>query len=246
MPRRSSSNNSNDEIANEYDHLTPPNFPIAYVAKKWFFCGLPFYVTSDVLVPRADSEILVEQVIATQSEEKWKQSRVLDLCTGSGCIAVALAKKGFRQIMASDISEKAVKVARKNAKLNDVKVNFIKSDLFKKFPSETEGWHRDSDDGVFDIITCNPPYIKTNELGKFDLSILHEPKIALDGGADGLAIFRRIIKYAPNYLAQDGRIFFEVGDKNQAEEVKNLLLVEGFRDIVVMDDRVVYATNPVR
>jgi len=213
---------SNDDIANQYDHLTPPDYPIAYVAGEWFFCGLPFYINKHVLVPRADTEVLVDCV------PKGDVS-VLDLCTGSGCIAIALAKRGFDNVTASDICKKALKVAKKNARVNKADVKFVQSDLFENIKGE------------FDVVVCNPPYIKTAELGKFDKSTLHEPKIALDGGADGLDFYRKIISQA-----KCKQIFFEVGDKSQAQEVENILLAAGFRDTVIIGDRVVYATNPVR
>ena len=208
---------SREEIADKFDHLTPKEYPIAYVAKRWFFCGLPFYITPDVLVPRADTEGLVD--VIPQGDFS-----ILDLCTGSGCIAIALAKKGFRQIMASDICAKALKVAKKNAKLNGVKVKFIQSDLFENIK------------GQFDIVVCNPPYIKTDELGKYDKSTLHEPKIALAGGADGLDFYKRIITQA-----DCRQIFFEVGGKTQAQEVKTLLQNSGYCDIKIIGNHIIHA-----
>lgn len=215
---------NNDDIANNYDRFTPEDYPIAYTARKWFFCGLPFYVDENVLVPRFDTEILVE---IASSHAPRKDAPVLDLCTGSGCIAVALAKKGFKNITAADISKAALKVARKNARVHKTEIRFVQSDLFAGV------------EGKFDIIVCNPPYIKTDEIGKYDASILHEPRIALDGGADGLDFYRRIVKEAP--LNKDGLLFLEVGDKEQAQEVKSLLQDALFSDTIIIDNRVVYA-----
>jgi len=211
---RGTKQSSNDDIANAYDHLTPSNYPIAYKAKKWFFCGLPFFVNENVLVPRFETEALVAHVIASSA----KQSSILDLCTGSGCIAVALAKQGFN-VTATDIIN--LKVAKKNARLNKVKIKFIQSDLFT---------------GAFDIIVCNPPYIKTSDIGKHDKSILHEPRIALDGGTDGLDFYRKIIPQA-----KCNHIFFEVGDKSQAEQVKTLLQDANFCDIQIIGNHVIHA-----
>ena len=222
---------NNDDIANYYDSLTldygersetqglslDNPYPFAYMAKKWFFCGLPFYINKHVLVPRADTESLINCI-------PQGDFSVLDLCTGSGCIAIALAKKGFTRISASDICAKALKVAKKNARLNKVKVHFIQSDLFESIK------------GQFDIIVCNPPYIKTNELGKYDKSTLHEPKIALDGGADGLDFYRKIISQA-----NCKQIFFEVGDKLQAEQVKTLLHNANFCDITIIGNHIIHA-----
>lgn len=219
---------SNDEIANAYDHLTPKNYPIAYKAKKWFFCGLPFYVNVNVLVPRIDTEILVQEVV---KKAEHKVLNILDLCTGSGCIAIALAKQTKSSIHASDICNKALRVAKKNAKIHNVKINFFQSDMLKNAVE------------LFDIIVCNPPYIKTDEIGKYDKSILYEPQIALDGGTDGLDMYRRIIASAPGYLTPNGQIFFEIGDKQQADQVKTLLQQNGFYDIQIIKDRVVIANR---
>lgn len=222
---------NNDEIANAYDHLTPPYYPIAYKAGKWFFCGLPFYVNEHVLVPRADTEILVEEVL---KKAKFQSLNILDLCTGSGCIAVAIAKqaKAGTTVYASDVSADALKIAKRNASINKVKIKFFQSDLFDKILVH-----------LFDCIVCNPPYIKTNEIGKYDKSILFEPRIALDGGEDGMEFYRQIIKCAANErrLAPNGYIFFEIGDKVQAEQVKTLLQHNGFCDIQIVKDRVVHA-----
>jgi release factor glutamine methyltransferase len=213
---------SNEQIANDYDHLTPPDYPIAYKARKWFFCGLEFYIDENVLVPRFETETLVYEAA------KFNTKTILDLCTGSGCIAVALAQTGF-DVTATDISAAALNVARKNARAHKVKIKFVQSDLFACVK------------GKFDIITCNPPYIKTAEIGKRDKSILREPRIALDGGTDGLDFYRRIIKDAPEYLAPNGLIFFEVGDKVQSEKVKTLLQNAGYCDITVIGNYTIHA-----
>jgi release factor glutamine methyltransferase len=213
---------NNDEIANAYDHLTPKDFPIAYRANKWFFCGLEFYINKHVLVPRAETEALVKYVIARS--EVTKQSSILDLCTGSGCIAIALAKNGFTNITATDISKKALKVAKKNARKHQVEIKFLQSDLFEKARDQ------------FDIMVCNPPYIKTTEIGRYDKSTLHEPKIALDGGIDGLWFYRKIISQA-----KCNQIFFEVGDKTQGNAVKTLLQNAGFCDIQITGNHIIHA-----
>ena len=218
---------TNDEIANAvllaFPDL-PEDYPIAYKAKKWFFYGLPFYVNRDVLVPRADTEILAEQVISGASLGKTAGLKILDLCTGSGCIAIAVAKhtEGTK-VYASDISEKSLRVARKNAAINKVDVEFIKSDLFGGIGIQ------------FDVIACNPPYVKTGELGKYDKSTLSEPCIALDGGAEGLGFYRRIAKEAPEYLSAGGTLALETGH-DQAQAVKSILSKCGFCDIRIIKD----------
>ena len=175
-----------------------------------------------VLIPRFDTEILVETAILNLKPG----AKVLDLCTGSGCIAVILAKHGF-DVVATDISKKALKIAKRNAKLNSVqdKIKFIKSDLF-----ENLGGYK------FDAIISNPPYIKTNELGLFDKSTLHEPKLALDGGADGLEYYRKIALEGSKFGTPGAKFGLEIC-KNGLVDVQNLLRENGFHDIVVVKDR---------
>jgi len=194
------------------------NLPIQYKAGVTYFCETPFFVNKHVLIPRFDTEVLVEATIL-----KLKNgARVLDMCTGSGCIAVIHAKHGFN-VTAADISHKALKVARKNALLNDVNIHFVRSDLFNAI------------EGVFDAIVCNPPYVKTNEIGLQDASTLHEPRIALDGGTDGLDFYRRIASSAHRYLHDGGLLAFEIG-YSQADEVQNILREKVFCDINVIKD----------
>jgi len=228
------------------------NLPIAYKCGVAYFCELPFFVNRHTLIPRFDTEILVETVILNANDGGFS---VLDLCTGSGCIAVVLAKHDF-DVTAVDISRKALRVAKRNAKLNDVKINFVRANLFEtdiisnKFPS-LEGWRRSRRGGLksgtvrFHAIVCNPPYIKTADIGKHDKSILHEPRIALDGGADGLDFYRRIIADAPRYLNDGGQIFLEISHE-QSDDIKTILQNNGFCDIKIVKDiqglsRVVHA-----
>jgi len=215
----------NDEIANAYDHLTPPDYPIAYKAGRWFFCGLPLFVNEHVLIPRMDTELLVEKVIASVAKQSQTDPQILDVGTGSGCIAIALAKKmPDAKITAVDVSEKALKVARHNAKLNKVNIKFIKTNFifFRELVA-------------FDVIVSNPPYIKTAEIGKHDKSILHEPKIALDGGKDGLDFYRYLAMEAQVYLKPGGLLALEIGH-DQGESVKTLLQEWDWCDIKVYKD----------
>ena len=202
-------------ICEDYKNGTP----IAYLTNKWFFCELPFYITKDVLVPRFETELLVSEVIKTAPET------VLDLGTGSGCIAVAVAKKlPSAVVMASDISKAALEVAKENAKRNNVKIDFFRSDLFEAFDSCT-----------FDVIVSNPPYVKTQEIGKEDMRTLNEPRSALDGGVDGLDFYRKIAFAAPNYLSAGGSLVLEVGF-DQSGAVQMLLLESGFTSTEVVKD----------
>jgi len=196
-----------------------PSIPIAYKCGVTYFCETPFYVNKDVLIPRFDTEVLVEMVLLHDSS---KRQSILDICTGSGCIAIVLAKHDH-EVTATDISRKALGVARRNAKLNDVNVNFVHCDLFPR-------------GGMFDVITCNPPYIKTADIGKHDPSTLYEPRIALDGGVDGLDFYVRIARNAGGWLKSGGTLYLEICHEI-ANSVKELLTVNGFEDIQVVEDR---------
>ena len=191
--------------------------PIAYKFGGAFFCEMPFYVNKHVLIPRFDTETLVEQVLKTPP------CRVLDMCTGSGCIAVVLAKHGF-DVTACDVSRAALRVAKKNAKLHGADIRFIRSDMFEDI------------DGNFDVIVCNPPYIRTSEIGKHDKSILFEPRLAQDGGTDGLDYYRTFAGTAGQSLCPGGRVFLEI-DKDAAKEVKSILRLGGFCDIQIIKDK---------
>ncbi len=206
--------------------------PLSKIFGHANFYGLDFDVTSAVLSPRMDTERLVETVLA---DLKPKQT-VLDVGTGSGAIAITIAKNSNTKVTAVDVSDEALKIARKNATKNNVKVNFVKSDLFDALGRFSK----------FDVIVSNPPYIPTNQLEGLDEEVKHfDPIIALDGGENGLRFYEKIIDQAPKRLNKNGKIYFEVG-KGQAIIVKKLLQ-KNFKDIrIVKDynkiDRVVCAT----
>lgn len=192
--------------------------PYAYIVGHKEFMKLDFEVNKNVLIPREDTEILVEEVI------KLNKKRMLDMCTGSGCIAISLAKYIEDSIVdAVDISEKALTIAKVNAKKNDVCVNFIKSNLFKEI------------DEKYDVIVSNPPYIKTIDLERLQKEVKNEPTKALDGGETGLYFYKKIIKEAPEYLRNDGILALEIG-YDQAEDVTNLLNENGYEEIRVIKD----------
>ena len=187
--------------------------PVQYITKQKEFMKLNFYVDENVLIPQPDTEILVEEAIKKINEiKKVKNIKVLDLCTGSGAIAVSIKKyadnsKKNVEVYASDISENAIKIANKNAKRNNVKINFILSDMFKKIKEKD-----------FDIILSNPPYIETTTIDTLSKEVQNEPYIALNGGEDGLEFYRIIAKNGYNYLTKNGSILLEIG-YNQKEKV---------------------------
>ena len=186
--------------------------PIQHITHRQEFMKMTFYVDENVLIPRQDTETLVEEVI--KISKKIGAKKILDLCTGSGAIAVSLAKYIEKsQITAVDISKKALNVAKMNAKNNEVenKITFVESDLFNNIKKEK-----------YDIIVSNPPYIKKEVLKSLDKEVQKEPKLALDGGYDGLDFYRKIINKAEEYLKFNGYLCFEIG-YDQKEDVEDLL-----------------------
>ena len=184
--------------------------PIQYITNNQEFMNLNFYVDENVLIPQPDTETLVEEVI---NEYKEKKCEILDLCTGSGAIAISLAKYITESnIVSSDISMKALQIAKLNAEKNLVrkKIEFIESDMFNKI-------YKDD----FDIIVSNPPYIKTKVIEELDKQVKNEPYIALDGGADGLKFYKIIIENAYKYIKNEGKVFLEIG-YDQKNELINL------------------------
>lgn len=175
--------------------------PLQHITHTQEFMKMDFYVNEDVLIPRPDTEILVEEVIKIAN--KFQNPIILDLCTGSGAIGISIAKNVKNaKIYAVDISEKALEIARKNAKKLEVEgqITFIKSDLFEQIKNIK-----------FDIIVSNPPYIKKEEINYLSEEVQKEPKIALDGGIDGLEFYRKIANQGIEYLKLGSYLCFEIG-----------------------------------
>jgi release factor glutamine methyltransferase len=214
--------------------------PLQHLIGETYFMGLPFKVNENVLIPRQDTEILVEQVLSDQEKNIIsKKAALLDMCTGSGCIAISLKSLGdFQKADAIDLSANALEVATENASLNRADVTFIQSDLFENVPTDT-----------YDVIVSNPPYIPTADIEDLEAEVKdHDPHMALDGFEDGLYFYRVLAKECPKYLKNTGHIYFEIG-YDQGETVKNLLLENGFIDISILkdfggNDRVVTAKKP--
>lgn len=200
--------------------------PVQYLLGECEFMGLPFYVNESVLIPRPDTEILVETVLEYYQKEAFQ--KILDIGTGTGCIAVSIAHYTNMKVYAVDISENALKTAQKNAKINHVIIEFIKSNLFLSFPETF--YH------TFDVIVSNPPYICTEEIETLMTEVKDfEPRLALDGGKDGLFFYREIVENSQKFLKENGYLFFEIGCE-QAEQVKEIMKLNGFGNIEIKKD----------
>lgn len=192
--------------------------PIEHITHQKEFMKLSFFVDKNVLIPRQDTEILVEEVI--KIAKKINARKVLDLCTGSGAIAVSLAKYlPQAEITAIDISNDALKIAKKNAISNNVQnqITFISSDMFTNLGEEK-----------FDIIVSNPPYIKTNVIKNLDIQVQNEPYIALDGGKDGLDFYKKIINESYQYLKYSGYLCLEIGFDQKIDIIELIENTERF------------------
>lgn len=184
--------------------------PLQHITHTQEFMKMDFYVDENVLIPRPDTEILVEETI--KISQTMERPKILDLCTGSGAIAISLKKYiPSAQVYAVDISKKALEIAKKNAHRLEAEVKFIESNLFEKIKNEK-----------FDIIVSNPPYIKKSDINYLSQEVQKEPQIALDGGYDGLDFYRKISYQAIDYLKFGSYLCFEIG-YDQKEEVLEIL-----------------------
>ena len=202
--------------------------PVAYLLGVREFYGRPFRVDKRVLVPRPDTETLVDVALA-RTEARSLSMRALDLCTGSGCVAITLARqRPTARVHATDISDEALAVARENGlRLGAYNVSFARGDLFEAVPASL---------APFDIITANPPYIASGEIDTLDKDVRDfEPRLALDGGSDGLAFVRRIVDGAPGLLDAGGTLVVEVG-AGEADATARLFEGRGFRRVTITRD----------
>lgn len=212
------------EQLEEYENVLikrAEHVPLQYITGEQEFMGLPFHVNESVLIPRQDTESLVEEALKLIRPGM----KVMDMCTGSGCILISILKNVVNVEGAGfDISKQAINVAKENAKLNGVVASFEKSDLFDMVTEK------------YDVIVSNPPYIPTDVIaGLMPEVAVYEPYNALDGKEDGLHFYRRIVKECKAYLNPEGKLLFEIGH-DQGESVPALMREAGFKDVRVVKD----------
>ena len=214
-----------EELQHEFEVLIKKRaerVPLQYITGEQEFMGMTFHVNSNVLIPRQDTETLVEEALKVVKPGM----KVLDMCTGSGCVLISILKNvhgtgGYGY----DISKQAINVAKENAKLNDVPAIFERSNLFEDVADET-----------FDVIVSNPPYIRTAVIEELKEEVrCHDPILALDGKEDGLYFYRKLIEQSPMYLKKGGMLYFEIGH-DQGQDVKCLMENAGFEDVMVKKD----------
>ena len=197
--------------------------PLQYILGVQYFCGVELAVNDAVLIPRPETETLCE--IALKRLETLRRPAVADLCTGSGAIAVAVkSARPDAEVFATELSHQALSVARDNASRNGADITFLQGDLMEPLRGKT-----------FDLILSNPPYIKAGDLDTLQPEVLHEPRMALDGGEDGLVFYRRLAQGAPRYVKRGGGILLELGD-GQAQAVTALFETAGFAGVRVHSD----------
>jgi len=203
--------------------------PLAYVLGEWEFYGIPLNINENVLIPRVDTEVLAREVIGLLNRKVW-QTRLLDLCTGSGCIGLAAAANVSNcRIVMIDSSEQALAVCRSNMLKNNLSrhITAMDADILIKPPAIL---------GEFDVIVCNPPYIPSGDIDSLDSSVKdYEPRIALDGGEDGMDYYRAVTENWSKLLKPGGHLAFECGI-DQAAAVRYLMKQQGFRDIKTYKD----------
>lgn len=214
-----------EELQHEFEVLIKKRaerVPLQYITGEQEFMGMTFHVNSNVLIPRQDTETLVEEALKVVKPGM----KVLDMCTGSGCVLISILKNvhgtgGYGY----DISKQAINVAKENAKLNDVPAIFERSNLFEDVADET-----------FDVIVSNPPYIRSDEIPFLMPEVSEfEPHEALDGKEDGLFFYRKIIQESPDYLTDGGYLLFEIG-YDQGWAVSSMMKEAGFEDVYVKKD----------
>ena len=196
--------------------------PLQYIMGKWEFMGLEFITDNRALIPRPETELMVEEAI-THIKKLHRPAKVLDVCTGSGCIAISIAKLTDADVTAIDISQDALALATENAALHQLqdRIKFVQSDLLHGLKIQT-----------FDIIISNPPYIPSGDIGSLQQELSHEPILALDGGPDGLDLYRQLIPQSMKYLSPGGVLLLEIGP----QAVETIMLGAGYGMIRTIKD----------
>ncbi len=209
------------EVYLSYLDKRKAHIPLQHITGVQEFMGLEFFVNEHVLVPRQDTEVLVEAVLDVLQPDM----KVLDMCTGSGCILISLLKLKERVAgVGVDISEEALCVAERNSQKHGVDAKWMLSDLFAQV------------EGTFDVIVSNPPYIRTAVIEELQEEVrLYDPRLALDGFEDGLYFYRKIVEQSPKYLVQGGKLYFEIGH-DQGAAVSRLMHEHGFTGVTVKKD----------
>lgn len=214
-----------EEMQHEFEVLIKKRaerVPLQYITGEQEFMGMTFHVNSNVLIPRQDTETLVEEALKVAKPGM----KVLDMCTGSGCVLLSILKNVHgMEGCGYDISKQAINVAKENAKLNNVSAIFERSNLFEDVPEEK-----------FDMIVSNPPYIRSEEIPLLMPEVSEfEPHEALDGREDGLYFYRKIIEQSSDYLTENGYLLFEIG-YDQGDAVSSMMREAGFREVAVIKD----------
>ena len=214
-----------EEQAREFEVLIKKRaerVPLQYITGEQEFMGLTFHVNSNVLIPRQDTETLVEEALKVVRPGM----KIMDMCTGSGCVLISILKNAHDiEGIGYDISKQAINVAKENAKLNEVPAVFERSDLFE-----------DVVENDFDVIVSNPPYIPTDVIATLMPEVAEfEPREALDGKGDGLYFYSKILEQCKNYMKADGYVLFEIGCK-QGDSVSTMLRLAGFSEVHVIKD----------
>ena len=194
--------------------------PLQYILGSWDFCGFEFFVGDGVLIPRDDTEVVL--TLCLEFLKNCKSRKTADLCAGSGAISVALNRLANADVTSVELSDKAFFYLEKNAKHNNTDITLIKGNIFKCY--------RDFDNGFFDLIVSNPPYIKTDEIKALQTEVQKEPSMALDGGKDGYDFYRAIVRDWSTKLKKGGALAFELGEE-QADYVAELMKNAGYKNI---------------
>ena len=203
--------------------------PVAYIIGEWEFYGLTLDVSGDVLIPRMDTEMLVERTIL-RARAAGEEARVLDLCAGSGCVGLAVASNvPDCRVVLAELSEGALRICKQNIRRTDMNARVTSVCVDALEPPSSTLWD-------FDVVTCNPPYIPTGDIDALDVSVRdYEPRMALDGGTDGLEFYRQIASKWKNAIRLGGALIFEVG-VSQASEVEKIMAENGFENIQTTAD----------